>query len=48
MLKQAGFEVETSKTDGFGTIENNAEQLKKQIENMLLTYKTDKVKTYQR
>ena len=30
-LKDAGYYVETSATDGFGTIENNAEQLKKQI-----------------
>ena len=42
-LNNAGFDVETSKTDGFGTIENNAKQLKKQIEDMLIRYKVDKV-----
>ena len=42
-LNQVGFDVETSKTDGFGTIENNAMQLKKQIEEMLTKYNTDKV-----
>ena len=43
VLNQAGFDIETSKTDGFGTIENNANQLKKQIEEMLVKYNTDKV-----
>jgi triacylglycerol lipase len=43
VLNQAGFDVETSKTDGFGTIENNAKQLKKQIEDILLKYNTDKI-----
>ena len=43
MLNQAGFDVETSKTDGFGTIENNAIQLKKQVEEMLIKYNTSKV-----
>lgn len=42
-LKKNGFIVETSRTDGFGTIENNANQLKKQIEEMLIKYNTDKV-----
>jgi triacylglycerol lipase len=43
VLNQAGFDVETSKTDGFGTIENNAKQLKNQIEEMLVKYNIDKV-----
>ena len=43
VLNNAGFCVETSKTDGFGTIENNAKQLKKQIEEILIKYNTDKV-----
>ena len=42
-LNKAGFDVETSKTDGFGTIENNAKQLKKQIEEIMIKYNTDKV-----
>lgn len=33
----------TSKTDGFGTTENNALMLKEQIDNILLETKTDKV-----
>ena len=43
VLNQVGFDVETSKTDGFGTIENNAKQLKNQIEEMLVKYNIDKV-----
>ena len=34
-LNEAGFKVYTAQTDGFGTIENNAEQLKKEILEIL-------------
>ncbi len=42
-LKRRGFTVYTAKTDGFGTIENNAEQLKKHIVNILQTEHAEKV-----
>lgn len=42
-LKEKGYYVETSKTDGFGTIENNAEQLKKQILRILEEQNVEKV-----
>lgn len=34
-LKEAGYKVYTSRQDGFGTVENNAAQLKVQIEEIL-------------
>lgn len=43
ILKAKGNIVYTSETDGFGTIENNAQQLKKQILEVLETHKVDKV-----
>lgn len=43
ILKRRGFTVYTAKTDGFGTIENNAEQLKKHIESILKTENAEKV-----
>ena len=42
-LKDEGYYVETSKTDGFGTISNNAYQLKKQILRILDEQKTNKI-----
>lgn len=42
-LKNAGYSVYTAKTDGFGTIENNAEQLKKHIREILIKEGCDKV-----
>lgn len=42
-LKEEGFCVVTSLTDGFGTIENNALQLQKQILNILDEYNVEKV-----
>ncbi len=43
ILKTEGNIVYTSVTDGFGTIENNAEQLKKQILEVLAKHNTTKV-----
>lgn len=42
-LKDEGFIVYTSLTDGFGSIENNASQLKRQIIRILEENKVDKV-----
>lgn len=42
-LKRQGYKVYTAKTDGFGTIENNAEQLKSHILKILELEHTDKV-----
>ena len=42
-LKDAGYEVYTSRTDGFGTVESNAEQLKEQIREILANCNVDKV-----
>ena len=42
-LKEDGFNVYTSLTDGFGSIENNASQLKRQIIRILEENKVDKV-----
>lgn len=43
VLKKEGYSVYTSRTDGFGTIETNAVQLKAQIEEILKTEGADKV-----
>ena len=43
ILKKEGYLVFTSKTDGFGSIENNASILKMQIEEILKKYQVDKV-----
>lgn len=42
-LKAEGYRVVTARTDGFGTIENNAEQLKKHILEILSEEGVDKV-----
>ena len=42
-LREAGYTVYSANTDGFGSIENNAAQLKKQIEEILQKECTDKV-----
>lgn len=42
-LKEQGFKVYTAKIDGFGTIENNAEQLKENILKILEAENTSKV-----
>ncbi len=42
-LKDAGYIVYTSNTDGFGTIDGNALQLKEQIQNILTLHNVDKV-----
>ena len=42
-LREAGYKVYTAKTDGFGSIENNAVQLKTHIEEILRKEGTDKV-----
>ncbi len=42
-LSAHGYRVYTSKQDGFGTIENNAEQLKTQIEDILKTENAEKI-----
>ena len=42
-LQKAGYTVFTSDTDGFGTIENNAAQLKAQLERILAETGTEKV-----
>ena len=43
ILNESGFIVYSSKTDGFGTIENNASMLKEQIMEIMRTHNTDKV-----
>lgn len=43
LLKEQGYIVYTSTQDGFGTIENNAHQLKEQILNILNMEKIDKI-----
>lgn len=43
ILRQDGYSVHTSKTDGFGTVENNAEQLKAQILYILESENVEKV-----
>lgn len=43
ILKSQGYVVYTSTTDGFGTIENNAEQLKKQINEIKIKHNVSKV-----
>lgn len=43
ILKEQGFSVYSSKTDGFGTIENNALMLKEQILEILEKENVDKV-----
>lgn len=43
ILKRAGYTVYTAKTDGFGTIENNAAQLKTHIDKILKAEHADKV-----
>ena len=42
-LKSRGYCVYVSKQDGFGTIENNAKQLKAQIEEILTKEKAEKI-----
>lgn len=42
-LKDSGYVVYTAKTDGFGTIENNALQLKEYVEKVLATEHAEKV-----
>ncbi len=42
-LRLAGYKVYTAKIDGFGTLENNASQLKSHIEQILKIEKTDKI-----
>ncbi|MDE6275391.1 MAG: hypothetical protein K2M75_02505 [Clostridia bacterium] len=42
-LKKVGFDVYTAHTDGFGTIENNALQLKEEIEKILKQKNVEKV-----
>ena len=42
-LNEAGFKVYTAQTDGFGTIENNAEQLKKEILEILDEENAEKI-----
>ena len=43
VLKDAGYVVYTSCTDGFGAIESNAHQLKVQIQDILAKHNVDKV-----
>ena len=43
MLKNAGYDVYTARTDSFGTVENNALQLKEQIETLLQKRCAEKV-----
>lgn len=42
-LKDVGYVVYTSRTDGFGTIENNAKQLQAQVQEILQRHGVDKV-----
>ena len=43
LLRDNGYSVHTSQTDGFGSIENNAAQLKAQIEEIMQAEGVDKV-----
>ena len=43
VLREAGYTVYSARTDGFGSIENNAAQLKTQIEEILVLEHVDKV-----
>lgn len=43
ILKQAGLTVYTAKTDGFGTVENNAAQLKEEVLRVLAAEGAEKV-----
>ncbi len=43
LLRENGYHVYTAPTDGFGSIENNAQQLKAHIEDVLQKHGTDKV-----
>jgi len=43
VLRNAGYSVYSSRTDGFGTVENNAEQLKAQIREILAKENVDKI-----
>lgn len=43
VLRQQGYCVYTAKTDGFGTIEHNAEKLKEEIKKILNEYNVQKV-----
>ncbi|MDE7348744.1 MAG: hypothetical protein K2N53_03695 [Clostridia bacterium] len=43
VLKNAGYDVYTARTDSFGTVENNALQLKEQIEILLQKRRAEKV-----
>lgn len=43
VLRKAGYTVYTAKTDAFGSVENNAAQLKAQIEEILREVGVDKV-----
>ena len=43
VLKNAGYDVYTARTDSFGTVENNALQLKEQIETLLQKRCAEKV-----
>lgn len=43
VLRQEGYRVYTAKTDGFGTIEHNAEKLKEEINKILNEYNVQKV-----
>ena len=43
ILRQNGYSVYTSTTDGFGSIENNAAQLKAQVEEILAAEGVEKV-----
>lgn len=43
ILREAGNEVYTANVDGFGTVENNAAQLKRCVEQVLLAHGAEKV-----
>lgn len=43
VLKSEGYRVQTGATDGFGTIEHNAQQLKKEVERVLRESGAEKV-----
>lgn len=43
ILRESGYEVYTADTDGFGTIENNAVQLKAFIQRILFRHNAEKV-----
>ena len=42
-LKKNGYSVSTAPTDGFGTIENNAAQLKEYVQKMINVPQAEKV-----